>query len=296
VRHRSRPLLESRRGGGARGRLSGPCIVLEEDPTRAHTGRPAGGRIPEGSGTGNAAAGTRGAGDLGVVVPALDEADTIDLAVRSVQRLGGSTELVVVDGGSRDGTPARARAAGARVILSPAGRGRQMNAGARATRAATLLFLHADCVLPADAPRAVREVLDRGCGAGLFPVRFDWSHPLLRLVGALSHLESRWTSFGDGALFVRRDVFEAVGGFPDWPLFEDVEMLARLRRTTRVGKARGVVVASARRYRAHGVWRQQGRVVGLFALRHLGVSPERLARAYGNGGDERRTGARPLKR
>lgn len=217
-------------------------------------------------------------------MPALDEAETIAAAVEHVQQLAGRPELVVVDGGSRDATVERARAAGARVLASPAGRGRQMNAGARATRAGTLLFLHADCVLPPDAPRAVREVLDAGCGAGLFPVRFDAPHPLLQLVGALSRLESRCTSFGEGALFVRRDVFQRVGGFPDWPLFEDVEMLLRLRRTTRVGKARGAVLTSARRYRAHGVWRQQCLDIGLFALWHLGVSPERLARIYGDDG------------
>jgi glycosyl transferase family 2 len=152
-----------------------------------------------------------------------------------------------------------------------------MNAGAGAARCETLLFLHADCTLPQNAVRGIEAVFDAGCGAGIHRVRYASQHPLLRLTGLLTRFETRFTSFGEGALFVRRAVFDAVGGFPEWPLFEDVEILARLRRATRIGYAPEPVVVSARRYESGGVCRQQLRDAAFFVLFHAGVKPARLA-------------------
>jgi rSAM/selenodomain-associated transferase 2 len=218
--------------------------------------------------------------DLAIVIPTLDESALVADAVRRARALEGAPEVVVADGGSLDGTPDIAGAAGAMVITAAGGRGPQMNAGARATRAGTLLFLHADCELPRGAVEAIHRVMTHGHGAGLFRVRYASHHPLLRLAGALTRFETPLTSFGEAALFVRRELFEAVGGFPEWPLFEDVEILSRLRRATHVGRAEGEVVASARRFAARGVLRQQAANSVLLALYHLGVSPQRLRRLY----------------
>ena len=216
-----------------------------------------------------------------VVIPALNEAACIGAAVARVRRAPGVEDVVVVDGGSEDGTAALARRAGARVLASAPGRGVQMNAGARAARGSTLVFLHADCELPPAAFESMRAVLQRGHDAGVFAIDYGSPHPLLRLLSALSRLRTRWTEFGEAALFVRRERFESIGGFPNWPLFEDVEILARLRRRGRLGRARGSVRASPRRYLRRGVVRQQLLVLHLYALYHLGVSPSNLQRRYG---------------
>jgi len=215
-----------------------------------------------------------------VVIPAVNEAAIIGAAVTDARAHAGVAEVLVVDGGSRDATLDEARAAGARVLCSPCGRGAQMNAGARAARASTLLFLHADCRLPRDAVVAMRDVLARGYHAGTFAIDYGSPHPVLRMVSWLSRLQAPWTEFGEAGLFVRRWLFERLGGYPEWPVFEDVEMLARLRRAGPLGRARGQVRASPRRYQSAGVWRQQFRNAGLYLLYQLGVPPRRLARAY----------------
>jgi hypothetical protein len=155
-----------------------------------------------------------------------------------------------------------------------------MNAGARRARAANLVFLHADCRLPPGAFDSMARVFAAGHGAGLFAIDYASPHPLLRLLSRLSHLRSPWTEFGEAGLFLRRRLFEEIGGFPEWPLFEDLEILVRLRRRTSIGRARGCVQASPRRYLERGVWRQQGLNLLLYGLFQLGVSPARLARAY----------------
>ncbi len=217
---------------------------------------------------------------FGVVIPALNEADCIVQAVESVRGADAVAGVVVVDAGSTDGTLRLARAAGADVLAAPGGRGAQMNAGARAVAGDTLLFLHADCRLPAGAFAAMGAVLAAGHDAGLFAIDYASEHPLLRLVSQLSRCRSRFTEYGEAALFVRRSRYESVGGFPEWPLFEDVEILARLRRAGTLGRARGSVRASPRRYLQRGVWRQQGLNLLLFTLYHLGVAPSTLQRLY----------------
>lgn len=221
----------------------------------------------------------RGAG-VCVVIPALNEGAGIAAAVAHVRSTGGAAQVIVADGGSHDATVTHARRAGAELVAAPRGRGAQMNAGARASAAPVLLFLHADCRLPPEAFTSVHATLARGHEAGIFPIRYASAHPLLRIVGWLSHVESRYTSFGEGALFVRRDAFEQAGGFPDWPLFEDVELRARLRRRGPIGRAAGTVLASPRRYETHGVWRQQWRNIRVYLGYCAGNSPHLLAARY----------------
>lgn len=221
---------------------------------------------------------------LSIVMPVLDEAAQMPAALQALARwrAAGLVELIVVDGGSRDGTLAHCRAAADHVLVAARGRARQMNAGARLASAPALLFLHADTRLPPDTPARVTMALTR-CAWGRFDVRIDGRSRWLPLVAALMNLRSRFTAVatGDQALFMRRDVFAAVGGFPDQPLMEDVEISRRLRRQAGPPAClRAKVVTSGRRWDERGAWRT---IVLMWRLRWLywrGVSPEQLAAVY----------------
>jgi rSAM/selenodomain-associated transferase 2 len=221
---------------------------------------------------------------LSIVMPVLDEAAQMPAALQALApwRAAGLVELIVVDGGSRDDTPAHCRAAADQVLVTARGRARQMNAGARLASAPALLFLHADTRLPPDTPARVATALTR-CAWGRFDVRIDGRSRWLPLVAALMNLRSRLTAVatGDQALFMRRDVFDAVGGFPDQPLMEDVEISRRLRRHAGPPAClRAKVVTSGRRWDERGAWRT---IVLMWRLRWLywrGVSAEHLAAAY----------------
>jgi len=216
-----------------------------------------------------------------VIVPTLNEETTLEATLQHLRTFPEVTEIIVADGGSEDATTTRARRAGARVLDAPRGRGPQLHAGARAARADHLLFLHADCRLPVDAFAAIRQTFAHGSRAGLFAIDYASRHPVLVTLSWLSRLPSRWTEFGEGALFLQRDVYEAVGGFPAWPLMEDVEILRRLRRRGVLGRAPGAVRASPRRFHNGGVTRQLLRNVTVYTLFHCGVAPERLLHLYG---------------
>lgn len=221
---------------------------------------------------------------LSIVVPALDEAAGIAATLDALAPLRArGAEVLVVDGGSTDATVALAVPRCDRVIAGPRGRARQMNAGAAVARAPVLLFLHADTRLPEGADDALLAALAGGPHWGRFDVRIEGRPPLLRVVAALMNLRSRLTGIvtGDQALFVRRDRFEALGGFPDQPLMEDIELSRRLRRAAgRPACLRLRVTTSGRRWEQRGVWRT---IVLMWWLRWRywrGAAPEALARAY----------------
>lgn len=221
---------------------------------------------------------------LSIVVPVLDEATGIVPVLdrlRPLRRRGA--EVIVVDGGSADGTPERAAPLADRVIRARPGRARQMNAGARAARGDVLLFLHADTVLPRDADRLVLEGIATGDHAwGRFDVRLSGKAPALRMVETLVNLRSRWTGIatGDQAIFARREVFERAGGYPDIPLMEDVALSATLRRVSPPLCLRARVVTSSRRWETRGIARTILEMWRLRAAFALGASPWRLARLY----------------
>jgi rSAM/selenodomain-associated transferase 2 len=191
-------------------------------------------------------------------MPVLDESAGIaaTLAALAPLRLRGH-EVIVADGGSSDGTPALCAGATDAVIDAPRGRARQMNAGAARARGEVLLFLHADTQLPPQADAHVLAAVASGAAWGRFDVRIDGRSALLPVVAALMNRRSRWSGIatGDQAIFMRRDVFEALGGFPDQPLMEDVELSRRLRRIGRPACLRERVVTSGRRWDRHGVLR-----------------------------------------
>ena len=221
---------------------------------------------------------------LSIVMPVFDEAERMAVALAALAplRARDGAELIVVDGGSRDASVARCAGLADRVIAAPRGRARQMNAGAAAARGDALLFLHADTALPPGAPAAIADALS-GHAWGRFDVRIDGRTALLPAVAALMNLRSRLSGIatGDQAIFVRRAAFEAVGGFPDQPLMEDIEISRRLRRQCgRPACLRDKVVTSGRRWDRDGAWRT---IVLMWRLRWLywrGVPPERLAAAY----------------
>ena len=221
---------------------------------------------------------------VSVVVPALDEAAGIERAVRSALAQPGPTELVVVDGGSTDGTLARVAELAPQAVRtsSPRGRARQMNHGAALARGGLLLFLHADTRLPEGALDRVRDAVAAGAVAGCFETRFDDARGWMRVWQA--RLWMRWHrfAFGDRALFARRDAFDAVGGFPDQHLFEDLDFVRAVRRRGRFVFLPHAVETSARRYRRHGALRQQLRNLALWLGWNAGVPPDRLKRFYGD--------------
>lgn len=217
---------------------------------------------------------------LSIVIPALDEAASIGGVVAGAR--AQADEVIVVDGGSADGTADRAAAAGAEVIGAPRGRASQMNAGADRASGDVLLFLHADVRLPPGAGDAVRAAVAAGARWGRFDVRLDSPRPALALVGAMMNLRSRLTSIatGDQAIFVDRALWQALDGFAPIPLMEDVEFCTRARRVARCACLRARVTVSARRWERRGVART---VVEMWAWRAayaLGVSPQRLHRLY----------------
>jgi rSAM/selenodomain-associated transferase 2 len=221
---------------------------------------------------------------LSVIIPTLNEAGEIGAALEALEPLrAGGCEVVVVDGGSGDGTAARAERGADRVLRSAPGRALQMNAGAAAAGGEVLLFLHADTRLPSGAVEAVLNGLQQGGrGWGFFAVRLSGAHPALRVVERMMGMRSRLTAIatGDQAIFVRRDWFQRVGGFPAQPLMEDVALSARLRQLGPPLSLRQRVTTSSRRWETRGIART---VLLMWRLRLAywrGVDPERLAERY----------------
>jgi rSAM/selenodomain-associated transferase 2 len=219
---------------------------------------------------------------ISIVMPVLDEAGHIAAALAALAPLRAQgAELIVVDGGSRDGTPALCRGLADAVLAAPCGRAVQMNAGARAASGAVLLFLHADTALPEGALTLIAQAQGRAAW-GRFDVTISGRSRLLPVVAALMNARSRLTGIatGDQALFVRRDAFDAVGGFPEQPLMEDIELSKRLRRVGAPACLRAKVRTSGRRWDRRGVWRTIVLMWRLRLLYWLGVPAERLAAAY----------------
>ncbi len=225
---------------------------------------------------------------VSVVIPALNEAGCIAAAIRSA-RDAGADEVVVADGGSADGTVDAARPLADAVISSARGRAAQMNAGARVSSGEILLFLHADTLLPAGAAGAIRAAVDAGAVGGAFRVRLAATpgaplarRALLRLTGRMIGARARCSGVytGDQGIFVARGAFQAIGGYPEIPLMEDVAMSRLIARRGRTALLPGAVVTSARRWERRGPVRTILLMWGLRLLHRLGMSPARCARIY----------------
>jgi rSAM/selenodomain-associated transferase 2/rSAM/selenodomain-associated transferase 1 len=228
---------------------------------------------------------------VSVVIPALNEASHIEHTVAAVIQ-GNTGEILVVDGGSEDETVAKARTAGARVVVSRPGRARQMNAGASRATGNVLVFLHADTRLPSSYLSLVASALrDYGTAAGAFRFAVAEEFPGSKFLEWMTNLRARWRQmpYGDQALFLRRSLFEALGGFADLPILEDYEFVLRLRRSGRVVIVPQPALTSGRRWKRLGLLRttmlNQWMILGY----RLGWPPEKLAATY------RQAYCRPVK-
>lgn len=219
---------------------------------------------------------------ISIIIPTLNEASSIAQTLTRVRR-EGECELIVVDGGSSDGTLECARSFVDLVVAAPRGRARQMNTGAREAKGDVLLFLHADTALPRNFSQLLAQAFSNTqVVGGRFDVRLNAEGWPFRMVETMMNLRSRVTKIatGDQAIFVRRQVFEAIGGYPDLPLMEDIEFSRKLKRTGRIVCLRERVVTSARRWQQGGVFRT---IVRMWILRFCyfcGVPAERLREFY----------------
>lgn len=223
---------------------------------------------------------------LSIILPVLNEAVGIAACLQSLQALRArGAALIVVDGGSRDGTPTRARPLADHVLTSPSGRARQMNAGAAVARGEVLWFLHADSAIPADADRLILDALADERLWGRFDVCLSGTARALRIIEWSMNRRSRLTGIatGDQGIFVRREAFERVGGYPDIPLMEDIALSKALKRLSRPVCLRQCLVTSSRRWERDGVWRTVFLMWRLRLAYWLGADPARLARRYYGG-------------
>lgn len=218
---------------------------------------------------------------IAVLIPVLNEEPRIAALLERLSIMDFD-EIIAADGGSTDGTVDVARSfPGVTVVTGEGPRGSQINSAAAVASSDILIIVHADTCLPADAPSLIRQTLNApGVSGGCFRLKFDQDHVALRIYAWFTRIESRLTTFGDQCIFMRREIFFAVGGAPDWPLLEDVELRRKLRKHGRFVKPSEHVITSARRFTRHGVVFQQLRNAVVLAGYFCGVPAQRLAKLY----------------
>ncbi len=222
---------------------------------------------------------------LSVIIPVLNEASSITGAIDAIRTGAPDAEIIVVDGGSTDGSFEVAGPHCDIILKAPRGRSLQMNAGAARASGNLLAFVHADTIVPPTFARDIEVALaNPEVVGGRFDVRLDDNHPLCMLIGTLISLRSRIsrTGTGDQAIFVRKKFFESLGGFPDLAICEDLDFARRMKRVGRIACLRSKVTTSARRWRKGGIMRTVLRMWTIRLLYLAGVSPVRLARMYSN--------------
>ncbi|HEX8196616.1 MAG TPA: TIGR04283 family arsenosugar biosynthesis glycosyltransferase [Pyrinomonadaceae bacterium] len=219
---------------------------------------------------------------ISVIIPTLNEELSLPATLAAISRLKEQPEIIVVDGGSSDKTVENAGKSGAKIVHTEAGRGRQLDAGAKAAEGDVFWFLHADTLPPENAcEQILRALKDEQTIGGNFEIRFDgerlaarfltWLYPKLRILGLC---------YGDSAFFVRRATYEQSGGFADLPLFEDVEFYRRLTKYGRFVHLKSVVTSSSRRFEKRSFALTFARWSLFQGMYWIGVSPHFLAKRY----------------
>jgi len=220
---------------------------------------------------------------LSIIIPVLNEAHSVGAMLDAVKEVRGRIEVIVVDGGSRDRTIEIVQRRGVNVIKSDRGRGIQLHKGACVARGEALWFLHADTIAPLMAAELIAGALNKEeVVGGNFRVRFDgkrraarfmtWLYPRLRKLGLL---------YGDSGIFVRRETYHSIGGLKPFPIFEDLDLVRRLKRVGRMVEIPLEVLTSSRRFEGRSFVLTFARWAVLQGLYWLGVHPRRLARMYG---------------
>jgi rSAM/selenodomain-associated transferase 2/rSAM/selenodomain-associated transferase 1 len=216
-----------------------------------------------------------------VIIPTLNEAEAIGACIAHINNGQSNVEIIVVDGGSSDATIAVAESAGVKVIHTGPCRGLQCNYGAAAATGEILIFLHADTILPNGAFDQLSEIFSNDeVKIGNFGIVFDTKHWFLRLLSFLSRFDMGLFRFGDQGIVIRKSFFDRLGGFPNWTLFEDFQLIRAARKETRIHRFSISVVTSARRFVKNGIIRQQIKNVYFTIQYLLGVPPWRLAEKY----------------
>lgn len=220
---------------------------------------------------------------LSIIVPVLDEAPLLDAFLRHARERAPDAELIVVDGGSRDGSTEIAAPLVDALVYSARGRAVQMNAGARVAAGDTLCFLHADSELPVNMSASIKAAMaDPWTVGGCFRLRFpkrEWIYRVSDLLGNLA-VDLFRIALGDHGIFCRRAAFEAVGGYPDVPVLEDAELYRALGRSGRMRQLREEIVTSPRRYEQLGAWRTTACYTAVLALYVAGTPIDLLNRIY----------------
>jgi rSAM/selenodomain-associated transferase 2 len=219
---------------------------------------------------------------VGVVIPTLNEAAELPNLLADLARVALPLDIVIADGGSSDGTLTVAREHGARVVMSASGRGRQLNTGATALAAPWLCVVHADVRMPQVARDALCRAVHQGADAAVWRLRIDTEETWGRLMEAGARVRDRvgGLPYGDQGLLVRRTLFDAVGGYPDVPIMEDVGLIRALGRRCTIRRLDASLVVSPRRWRREGPYRTWLRNTALLTAYLLRVPPHRLARWY----------------
>ena len=220
--------------------------------------------------------------EISIVIPALDEANSIAATLESLEGFGKSVEIIVVDGGSFDETVSIARNFNVKILHSRRGRGIQLQTGANAANGEILWFVHADTIPAPVCVNQIRTALrNKKVVGGNFTIRFGgermaakfltWLYPQLQFLGLI---------YGDSAIFVRRDVYESVGGFRDYPIFEDLDFVERLRKTGKIITLSAVVTTSSRRFAGKSFILTFAHWTILQILYWFGIKPETLSKIY----------------
>ncbi len=219
---------------------------------------------------------------LCIIMPVLNEAGQLAAKLQTLQPLRTHCQLLLVDGGSDDSSAAIAEPLVDSVLHSPRGRARQMNCGAAQAQAEVLLFLHSDTLLPENAAGLIAQAISEGFCWGRFNVSFDDPRPIFKLIAFMMNHRSRLTGIatGDQALFMTRQAFEAVGGFPDIALMEDIALSARLKKLGKPCCLRAKVITSARRWLQNGIFKTIFLMWWLRLRYFFGADPDELAAYY----------------
>lgn len=218
---------------------------------------------------------------VSIIIPTYNEVGCLDRTLKAVTALAGDFEILVVDGGSCDGTVEIAKKMNIAIYQAPKGRASQMNFGGELAQGDVLLFLHADTILPENAYCLITQaLLTEHVVGGCFQLSFDSDLRGLRLSASFTRFTFALFHYGDSAYFVRSDVFRKVGGYNPYPIMEDIDLWLRLRRCGTMIVLKSVVTTSSRRFLRNGVFKQQSLGTVLVLLFLCGVSPNRLKKFY----------------